>query len=233
MFPIFLYQQVRRRSPLETWDGNFTDCCSKAPTPLPAATGILSKILIGRGSQNYTCDLSNPSATPVPIGALATLYDISCAASMSQQSADLFTSLAYSVRAGALPSLSSDPAFANRFFSPADADAADPPMLEAAVTPYVAGHHFFTDATTPRFDLDTPNAQYGAVNVAKVATSDAPASAHKGSVGWLYLKALDDEQGFKAVYRVETVGGAAPTTCREVGMDAFTVRYAAQYWFYK
>ena len=34
-------------------------------TPLPAPTGALYTVALGRGTQNYSCDLTNPSAAPI------------------------------------------------------------------------------------------------------------------------------------------------------------------------
>ncbi|GAB7350058.1 hypothetical protein MBLNU459_g0728t1 [Dothideomycetes sp. NU459] len=93
------------------------------------------------------------------------------------------------------------------------------------------GHHWFSAAGVPTFDLEAaiPRAFLSAKKVAYVA---APADSVPNSVPWLYL--VDDGRGvsvgLKAVYRVETAGGAAPATCAKVG--ELTVRYAAEYWFY-
>lgn len=85
------------------------------------------------------------------------------------------------------------------------------------------------------------------LGVAKFTTvgaknSTAPASAPKGENGvgngavpWLRLPALTGQTGnngdIKAVYRLNTAGGKAPATC-ESSPAAFSVQYAAEYWFY-
>lgn len=93
------------------------------------------------------------------------------------------------------------------------------------------GHHWFSAAGVPTFDLQAaiPRAFLSAKKEASVA---APAGSVANSVPWLYL--VDDGRGvsvgLKAVYRVETAGGAAEGTCTEVGV--VTEKYAALYWFY-
>ncbi len=48
--------------------------------PPPTAGLALKHVAIGRGVQNYTCDLANATAVPVSIGAVATLFNASCVA---------------------------------------------------------------------------------------------------------------------------------------------------------
>lgn len=93
------------------------------------------------------------------------------------------------------------------------------------------GHHWFSAAGVPTFDLQAadPRAFLSAKKADSVA---APVGSMADSVPWLYL--VDDGRGvsvgLKAVYRVETAGGAAEGVCQKVGV--VTVRYAAEYWFY-
>lgn len=103
----------------------------------------------------------------------------------------------------------------------------------------LSGHHFFTDATTPYFDLDTALHQYGAGAFKKLNATAAPADASpgqngkgNGAVAWLKLGAKNSaDQTMKEVYRVNTAGGNPPKTC--TGADAaFTVEYSAEYWIY-
>jgi hypothetical protein len=70
---------------------------------------------------------------------------------------------------------------------------ADAPRL-APHNLVISGHHYFSDKTTPFFDLDTPNAQLGHVGVGKNGSEPAPANAPKGqqgeaAVAWLKLTA--------------------------------------------
>ncbi|KAH0360560.1 hypothetical protein KCU65_g9330, partial [Aureobasidium melanogenum] len=90
------------------------------------------------------------------------------------------------------------------------------------------GHHWFSAAGVPTFDLES----HGFLSAKKVADVPAPAGSIAGSVDWLFLQ--DDGRGvsknLKAVYRVETAGGSAPATCSKSGV--IEVSYAAEYWFY-
>lgn len=170
--------------------------------------------MIGRGTQNYTCDTSNPNAIPVLAGALATLFDASCIASS-------YPSL-----------LSLMPGIALSFPVPPSTSAEN--ML--------GGHHWFADPTTPYFDLDAGVKQYGkvATNGVTKQSTNAPVSGPSiqsangktsKPVAWLRLESKDSSNGIKTVYRLNTAGGSAPATCS--GMPAaFQVQYAAEYWFW-
>lgn len=155
------------------------------------------------------------------IGAVATLYDASCIASISSNLTAVVAETLYSIRSDALPMMSWKT-------DPTD-DVSQ--MLEQVLAPYVTGHHFFVNDTTPRFDLDTPNGMCGTMSASKVASSEPPATAQEDSIPWLFLKALQG-QDYGEVYRLETVGGSAPPSCEEAGSASFQVRYAAQYFFY-
>ncbi len=102
-------------------------------------------------------------------------------------------------------------------------------------------HHFFSNTTTPVFAFDAPTSpDLGTVFAQKTSSSDAPANAvvgangqGHGAVGWLYLTSRADTVGdIKAVYRLDTAGGNPPATCQGQP-SAFSVDYAAAYWFYK
>lgn len=93
------------------------------------------------------------------------------------------------------------------------------------------GHHWFSADSVPTFDLEAANPR-AFLSAKKVDSVAAPASSVPNSVPWLYL--TDDGRGvsknLQAVYRVETAGGSAPSTCTKAGNIA--VKYAAEYWFY-
>ncbi len=180
--------------------------------PKPAEGSTLKHIAIGRGTQNYTCDPSTPSAAPKAVGAVATLFNASCIAATSP---DLANALA---RAALHFDLSQSEA--SRRLTPSNLA--------------VSGVHFFADATTAFFNLDVSSSwKLGEIPCAKNATQPAPADAPKGlngenAVAWLKLNAkVGATGGLQEVYRVETVGGSAPATC--AGMPAsFQVQYATQ-----
>jgi hypothetical protein len=102
------------------------------------------------------------------------------------------------------------------------------------------GHHYFEGTTTAVFNLDTTSQdQFGIAISKKNASMDAPAgsvsgqnNSGDGAVPWLYLNTIAGTVGnYTHVYRVNTAGGAAPSTC-EGQSSAFQVQYSAQYFFY-
>jgi hypothetical protein len=181
---------------------------------------MLKHVAIGRGTQNYTCDTTNATAVPVQVGALATLFNASCVASLYPDLLNMLPSVALNFN----------------FTSDADSypDSTNAPTTLAPSNLATSGHHYFTNATTPFFDLDwAPQWQVGTVPCAKNNSSPAPTSATKGyrgesAVPWLKLLARAGATGDLAeVYRLQTAGGNAPATC--AGQPAsFTVQYAAQ-----
>lgn len=72
----------------------------------------------------------------------------------------------------------------------------------------------------------------------KEADVKAPAGSDAGpegtgAVDWLFLGNKGGSVGLEAVYRVETAGGSAPSTCQGVDVGGvISVQYAAEYWFY-
>ncbi|KAK0843906.1 hypothetical protein LTR03_008392 [Friedmanniomyces endolithicus] len=170
----------------------------------------------GRGTQNYTCDLTNTTSPPVAVGAKATLFNVSCLA------ADHPALLAK------LPSIALDLPIPS-----SDGDDSSPAYQD------ISGHHFFLDATTPCFDLDTTLHQYGTGQFKKANSSAAPTDAMLGtngqgfgSVTWLKLDAKDAAgQVLQEVYRLNTAGGQPPKTCQGMAA-AFEVQYSAEYWIW-
>jgi hypothetical protein len=99
----------------------------------------------------------------------------------------------------------------------------------------VSGYHYFTDPTTPFFDLDTASMQLGQAACAKNATMAAPAGSPVGqgnqgygSVAWLQLLAKNGATGkLVEVYRLNTAGGSPPTNCSNSPAQ-FQVQYSAE-----
>ncbi|KAF2748929.1 hypothetical protein M011DRAFT_399541 [Sporormia fimetaria CBS 119925] len=92
------------------------------------------------------------------------------------------------------------------------------------------GTHYFTDSTTPVFDIQA----LGGNTVVKRADSMTAPGAQGKNVPWLLLARTEaSESKARKVYRVETVGGVAPASCEGVEAGTvLTVGYEAQYWFY-
>ena len=174
---------------------------------------VLKHIAIGRGTQNYTCDLGNSTAVPVAEGAMAVLFNASCIVA-------------------SFPDLAQTLGKASMQFNLTDSEVVSQKLAPSNLV--ISGIHFFTNATTPFFNLDVePEEHIGAIPCAKDAGTPAPADAPKGQKGesavpWLKLKARDGATGgLREVYRVETVGGSAPASCQ--GMTpSFQVQYSTQ-----
>ncbi|KAF2190602.1 hypothetical protein K469DRAFT_721508 [Zopfia rhizophila CBS 207.26] len=139
-------------------------------------------IALGRGTQNYTC--ADEAATPASFGAMAQLFNASCAVASNE-----------------MGTLSEDPA--------------------------AIGMHFFVDSTTPDFDI----IGLGNTQLKKAESVAAPSPA---DVPWLRLEALNKETNpVRQIYRLETRGGLAPTSCSGQQAGAVvTIEYEAQYWIY-
>jgi hypothetical protein len=181
---------------------------------LPAPTGSLKYIALGLGTQNYTC-ASTPGSTtaaPVAIGAVARLSD----ASDFLQDHEDFVSTLPGLVLGLSTVTSTDPA-------------------KVLGLPYL-GQHFFTSTSSPEFDLTAVGARLVAKKLANAAAPPGafPGPSNAGAVDWLQLEdngAGLSFGGVSYVYRVETAGGKAPTTCTgKTGV--ITVPYAAEYWYY-
>ncbi|KAB8294892.1 hypothetical protein EYC80_006852 [Monilinia laxa] len=174
---------------------------------LPAPTGTLAYVALGRGIQNYTC--SAIGATPAAIGAVASLYDATEFAKCDGTTFTQFPNIAVYTN---LPS-SSSASFMG---------------LKAL------GKHFFDASGTPTFDLSAVSKILYATKTGDIAApiNASPGPADTGAVDWLSLaaKGTYTSVGLAEVYRVETAGGNPTKPCVTVGVES--VPYAAQYWFY-
>ncbi|KAF2812758.1 uncharacterized protein BDZ99DRAFT_384061 [Mytilinidion resinicola] len=189
---------------------------------LPGPTGLVLKyILLGLGTQNYTCATPGSSAAPGTTGAKATLYDLG-----TKLSTDPFAKW----KINTIPTL----ALSLSSYSP---------VLSSwlAVSGYstILGKHFFTSAMVPTFSLDNvPPPPFPQVNGKKNGTMTAPiyscpGTTNEGAVPWLKLiDAGGSQSGVNTVYRLVTAGGSAPATCENIQTTIFEVPYAAEYWIY-
>jgi len=190
-----------------------------SPTALPGVSaGLkLKHVAIGRGTQNYTCDTTNSTTAPVSIGAVATLYNATCIASTYP---DLLAML---------------PGVALQFnLTSADQASLSPSNLA------ISGHHFFSNTTTPSFNLDTTAMSLGIAPCSKNNSVNAPTTAvvgqndvGYGAVAWLKLLTRVGATGnLEEIYRINTAGGNPPKDC--TGMPpTFEIQYAAEYWFWQ
>ncbi|KAB8337266.1 hypothetical protein FH972_021568 [Carpinus fangiana] len=193
-------------------------CQSPAPPNLPKSTlppppkKDLRIVALGLGTQNYTCGAETEA--PKSVGAVAQLYDVTALVSI--------------------------PIFGDweAEYLTCNANHANTNYGQRKI-----GVHYFDAEGTPTFDLTTGTRSVEHrgglfLSAAKKASADAPDKACPGrngapAVPWLLLedKKNGKTRGLSQVYRVNTVGGTAPETCRGQ-KKSFTVDYAAEYWFY-
>lgn len=171
--------------------------------PSPAPGSQLRHVAVGRGTQNYTCD-GNADSKPKAIGAVATLFNVTCMAAMYPDVTSKVPSMAV-------------------HFNLDTANRLGPAMLP------ISGHHFFTAQGVPFFDLGSE----GQLPCAKNASMNAPSTAAVGqkgeaAVAWLRLLATNDAtNGLGEVFRVSTAGGSPPATCKDLS-GSFEVEYSAE-----
>ncbi|OAQ99949.1 hypothetical protein LLEC1_00864 [Akanthomyces lecanii] len=171
--------------------------------PPPAEGSELRHVAVGRGTQNYTCDGSADSK-PKAVGAVATLFNVTCMAAM-------------------YPDVTSKiPGMAVHF----NLDAAN--RLGPAMLP-ISGHHYFTAAGVPFFDLGGEGQLPAAKNTSLSAPPNAPVGQKgEAAVAWLRLLATKDAtNGLGEVFRVSTAGGSPPDTCKDLD-GPFQVEYSAE-----
>lgn len=157
-----------------------TDCdISNAELPLfktipqlppPSQDHQLRHVVIGRGTQNYTC-ATDTYGTPIPesAGAVATLYDASCLASNYPDLFHQVSELAEKVDSEALTNL------ADR-------------IKDIASVNLVEGYHYFDETSTPFFDL---RQDYSPNWIATSGIEKVPSP--NGAVDWLRLGCKDSE----------------------------------------
>ena len=173
-------------------------------TGLPPPTAPLQYVLLGVGTQNYSCK-GLVGQAPTQIGAMADLYDVTQLANCQESAAEMLPR--YIVNATGVRQASQNPKF---------------------------GKHFFTTTTCPTFDLTSVGKTfYGAKSGSVAAPADAPkGSGGEAAVAWLYLSqnAGYTSTGCTTVYRVETAGGSPPQTCTDE--NEIDKRYVALYFVY-
>ncbi|KAK1833353.1 hypothetical protein QBC39DRAFT_50161 [Podospora conica] len=185
------------------------------PLPPPGEGLYLKHIAIGRGTQNYTC--ANETTAPSAAGAVAVLYNASCLVAT-------YPDLGHSLGKAALA------------FNLTNSDIHQAQLSQklAPSNLIISGIHFFPKGDTPYFNMNLePLAHVGEIPAAKDAALPAPPDAPTGqhgeaAVAWLKLKArAGATEGLREVFRVETVGGSAPASCK--GMPPkFAVQYSTQ-----
>ncbi|EAU38123.1 predicted protein [Aspergillus terreus NIH2624] len=177
----------------------------------PPSNGLhLAYVVVGRGTQNYSCTTGNEEAAPTAVGASATLFDASC---LAPKMPEILHSLPPVVADTPSATLDFMALLVNRVFTTSGSGL-------------FLGEHYFTSAGVPFFDFRLG----GKHSWIAAKKSDSVSAPRKEDVSWLKLTAVDG-RGVKEVYRVHTAGGQPPSTCK--GQEQlFQVEYAAEYWFY-
>jgi hypothetical protein len=201
---------------------------------LPAPEGLeLKYVLLGIGTQNYTCTTGDENAAPGTTGASGKTKEITIASTNTTNSRpaqlyDIGTPLNASPFAKwTIPSIS--PLALSLMTQPAQLTQ----NLGSLGFHNMVGHHFFTGAS-PVFSLDQLQSPYPMTLVGKMGETDAPVSScpgtnAEGAIKWLLLKDTKgvSQGGINTVYRLETAGGNKPSTCKGL-KENFEVKYAAQ-----
>ncbi|RVD81429.1 uncharacterized protein DFL_009293 [Arthrobotrys flagrans] len=180
----------------------------------PAANEKLAKIVLGYGSQNYSC--VNGVATSN--GAVATLYDLSCAFAVSPEWADVVTRGAVQM----------DPT----------AQFAGLQMLKNMLNAqFISGVHYFKgDFATPTFEFTDKTKLISGLAGKIPALPGSDTGKRPDNFGAVPSLRLVAKQGmgstYSTIYRLHTAGGSPPLgKCLWQGQRQ--IPYAAQYWVYK
>ncbi|KAJ6474490.1 hypothetical protein C8R47DRAFT_1187471 [Mycena vitilis] len=165
-------------------------------------------VMLGVGVQNYSC--SSTTSTYASIGAVASLFDISCL-----ENTPLFTpiqTLAFEV------------------WSKVPVGVTATSIGHTVGARLLLGYHYFVTSPSgtglsPLWDFTSTAYVMGA----KVGDILAPTSPST-NVDWL---ALNNAQGALAskIFRIDTVGGQPPASC-VAGSAPISVKYTAKYYLY-
>ena len=198
----------------------------------PTLTGLASNtnatlqyVGLGVGVQNYTC--ASTTATPKSVGAIATLFDVT---EFLQGTTDLSSNISAVYLK----------AYEGQSCKPNPADLSDHSCEENVnrLNFDVLGEHFFANvngAGVASFDIYSQSF----LSAVKAGDVKAPSNAYDGSndagaVDWLFLPSDGSSRTFGTSegYRINTAGGTPTSDQCSDGKSAFSVKYAAEYWFY-
>ena len=126
---------------------------------LPPKGSRLVAVVLGIGTQNYTC--SSPHATPTPNGAIATLYDISCPVATVPRAAHYLSALAM------------EPGVHSGY-----------PVASSMGYQKIGTHYFVPDGAVFEFNSNRKPFKFVGGRLENIL---APSSSVKGSVDWLKL----------------------------------------------
>ncbi|KAJ7500032.1 hypothetical protein FB451DRAFT_1335035 [Mycena latifolia] len=201
------------------------DCCdtSKAVMNLPAnQTALVSPtsaplfVMLGVGIQNYTC--SSTTSTYASIGAVASLFDLSC---LDKK-----------------PQFASIQSTAFNIWKAASARTTASSIGARVGAPKLLGYHYFVPSPSgtgisPLWDFTSTGKFAGNATAyvmgAKVGDIPAPTSPAT-NVDWLALNGVQGKLASK-IFRIDTVSGQPPTSC-VAGSAPIQVKYTAKYYLY-
>lgn len=148
----------------------------KPELPPPSDELSLKHVVLGRGTQNYTCSCSEKTAKPVAKGALATLFDTSCLAGH-------YPNLLHELPA-ALSNVSVDTL---TFLAVLTGQIVSPESGEL-----ISGKHFFNSEGVPFFDFSLGGFKDW-MNAKSDASTPAPVRSNGSGndVPWLKLVSTD------------------------------------------
>ena len=166
-------------------------------------------VVIGIGTQNYTCDTNNPSSAPVSAGAVATLYDASTEASW------LARLRSYTIKAFFQGSIDL-PIIGQHFF-------------QASTAIFVIHSDLFQSRRLS--NCPAPADSFPRAPKEQGGAGGHVDSTQVGAIDWLKLVDAGGSVGIKEVYRVVTNGGKAPADCTNQP-GVVTSKYTAEYWMF-
>lgn len=196
------------------------EAITTAGLPPPPANSKLVSVVLGYGTQNYTC---NDSGTYTSIGSVAKLVDASCALSFiaSFLSPEFNITTVYDSTTPVevkLNELKSFP-FSGDYYLVANASGTPPNTI------------------SPLFDFRSGAAKGDPEGFVIMNKSDSVPSPvdPANNIDWIHLTAIPcDGQFASTAYRFLTLGGQPPASCTKGSTPlTITVPYAANYWFYK
>ncbi|KAF7332934.1 hypothetical protein MVEN_02399300 [Mycena venus] len=196
---------------------------SKAAIDLPAnQTALVAPttnplfVMLGVGVQNYSC--SSTTSTYTSIGAVASLFDISCLETQPQFATIQTT--AFNVWSKIPSSVSAT-------------------SIDSTVgAPFLLGFHYFVPSPSgtgisPKWDFTSTGSFAGDATAYVIGAKVGDIAAPTGSttnVDWLALNGIQGSLASK-IFRIDTVGGQPPTSCVP-GSAPISVKYTAKYFLY-
>ncbi|KAF8273167.1 hypothetical protein EI94DRAFT_1655194 [Lactarius quietus] len=189
----------------------------KDQTQLIAPNTAADYVVLGLGTQNYTC---TSAGTYTPLGSNAQMLDISTLYGTSEfNQIQVDTYDFWSKYEGT---------------NPYDYDLAIQLYLKFNID--IVGQYYFINnangTLSPKFDFTNSGPTAGNSEAFVIATKigDIPAPTGSQDIDWLELDGVSGDFA-KTIFRVETQAGQPPSWCTP-GSPEIEVKYTSQYWFF-